>query len=121
MAHWPYNTPAWVRLRKVKLQQQSLCEVCMRRGRLVRANTVDHVLSINAGGHPFPTLDELMSMCTPCHNSKSRNIDQPTGKGVAFKGADVAVVESVKDGVATLRNKRTGIRWQIPATAVKVH
>jgi NMD protein affecting ribosome stability and mRNA decay len=30
-----------------------------------------------------------------------------------------AVVESVKDGVATLRNKRTGIRWQIPATAVK--
>ena len=30
-----------------------------------------------------------------------------------------AVVESVKDGVATLRDKRTGIRWQIPATAVK--
>jgi hypothetical protein len=31
------------------------------------------------------------------------------------------VVESVKDGVATLRDKRTGIRWQIPATAVKAH
>jgi len=32
-----------------------------------------------------------------------------------------AVVESVKDGVATLRDKRTGVRWQIPATAVKAH
>ena len=31
------------------------------------------------------------------------------------------VVELVKDGVATLRDKRTGIRWQIPATAVKAH
>jgi hypothetical protein len=48
MAHWPYNTPQWVRLRKVKLQQQPLCEVCMKRGRLVRANTVDHIVSINA-------------------------------------------------------------------------
>ena len=90
MAHWPYNTPQWLRLRKVKLQQQPLCEVCMRRGRLVPANTVDHIVSIKAGGHPFPTLDELMSMCTSCHNSKSRNTDQPSGKGVAFKGCDTS-------------------------------
>jgi 5-methylcytosine-specific restriction enzyme A len=90
MAHWPYNTPQWVRLRKVKLQQQPLCEVCMKRGRIVRANTVDHIISIKSGGHPFPTLDELMSMCTPCHNSKSRNTDQPTGKGIAYKGCDAS-------------------------------
>jgi 5-methylcytosine-specific restriction enzyme A len=56
----------------------------------VPANTVDHVVSINAGGQPFPTLDELMSMCTPCHNSKTRNTDQATGKGVAFKGCDAS-------------------------------
>jgi hypothetical protein len=31
------------------------------------------------------------------------------------------VVESVKDGVATLRDKRTGVRWQILAKAVKAH
>ena len=42
------------------------------------------------------------------------------GKKLA-KGAEAAVVESVKDGVATLRDKRTGVRWQIPATAVKAH
>jgi len=74
----------------VKLVQQPLCEVCMKRGRLTPANTVDHIVSIKAGGHPFPTLDELMSMCTPCHNSKSRNTDQPTGKGIAYKGCDAS-------------------------------
>jgi len=31
------------------------------------------------------------------------------------------VVESVKDGVATMRDKRTGVRWQILAMAVKTH
>jgi hypothetical protein len=31
------------------------------------------------------------------------------------------MVESVKDGVATLRDKRTGVRWQILARAVKAH
>ena len=90
MAHWPYNTPQWVRLRKVKLQRQPLFEVCMKRGRLVRANTVDHVVSINAGGHPFPTLDELMSCCASCHNSKTNAVDRKEGRGIAYKGCDAS-------------------------------
>ena len=90
MAHWPYNTPAWIRLRKVKLAQQPLCEVCMKRGRLVPANTVDHVVSINAGGHPFPTLEGLMSCCTSCHNSKTNAVDRKEGKGIAFKACDAS-------------------------------
>jgi len=32
-----------------------------------------------------------------------------------------AVVESVKDGVATMRDKHTGVRWQVPAGVVKAH
>ena len=90
MAHWPYNKPQWVRLRKVKLQQQPLCEVCMKRGRLVPANTVDHIVSINAGGHPFPTLDELMSCCASCHNSKTNAVDRKEGRGIAYKGCDAS-------------------------------
>ena len=31
------------------------------------------------------------------------------------------VVEFAKEGVATLRDKRTGVRWQILARAVKAH
>jgi hypothetical protein len=85
-----YRTSAWLQLRKVKLQQQPLCEVCLRRGRLVPANTIDHIVSINAGGEPFPTLDGLMSMCTNCHNSKTNAVDRKEGKGIAFKGCDVS-------------------------------
>ena len=33
----------------------------------------------------------------------------------------VPEVVSVKDGVATLRNKRTGMRWQVPAGVVRPH
>jgi 5-methylcytosine-specific restriction enzyme A len=124
MAHWPYNTPQWLRLRKVKLQQQPLCEVCMKRGRLVPANTVDHVVSINAGGHPFPTLDELMSCCTSCHNSKTNAVDRKEGRGIAYKGCDASglpidpshpfygnskPITPIKDGQAE-RYDRTGTR-----------
>jgi DNA-directed RNA polymerase subunit RPC12/RpoP len=33
----------------------------------------------------------------------------------------VAEVVSVKDGVATLRDKCTGHRWQVPAVVAKAH
>ena len=86
MANWPYNTTAWKRLREVKLQASPLCEPCERRGKLVRANTVDHIKSIASGGDPFPSLDGLMSMCHACHNTKTNAVDRKGGKGIAFKG-----------------------------------
>jgi 5-methylcytosine-specific restriction protein A len=92
MAHPVHRTPEWRRLRLAKLQEQPLCEVCLMRGRVTPANTVDHIVSINAGGDAFPTLDGLMSMCVACHNSKTRRTDQPyaKGDGIAYKGADAS-------------------------------
>jgi 5-methylcytosine-specific restriction endonuclease McrA len=71
-----YNSRAWQRLRRVKLQDTPLCESCSALGRLVPATVVDHRLPISSGGDAFPTLDELMSMCEPCHNYKSRGAGQ---------------------------------------------
>lgn len=87
MADWPYNTAAWRRLRLAKLMVRPLCEPCELVGRLVAANTVDHVSSIASGGEPFPGLDGLMSMCASCHGVKTRAVDQSGGKGIRFKGA----------------------------------
>lgn len=70
MAKWPYNTETWQRLRAVKLQLNPLCEPCGRAGRIVPALLVDHVVAISDGGHPFPSLDGLASMCQHCHNEK---------------------------------------------------
>jgi len=89
MAKWPYNTSTWGNLREAKLRASPVCEPCRRRGQIVRANTVDHVRSIARGGHPFPPLSGLMSMCSSCHSVKTAAVDRKGGTGVAFKGTDV--------------------------------
>ena len=71
MADWPYNTAQWQRLRRAKLNAEPLCQPCDNAGLLTVANTVDHVVPINAGGDPFPALAGLTSMCGPCHGAKT--------------------------------------------------
>ena len=71
MAAWPYNTAAWKRLRRAKLDAQPTCEPCSTAGRLTIANTVDHRVPISAGGPALPGLDGLTSMCGPCHSAKT--------------------------------------------------
>lgn len=88
MAKWPYNTTKWQKLRLAKLAQNPDCEACARRGRIVAANAVDHILSIAKGGHPFPQLDELAALCTSCHSRKTGAVDRAGGSGIAFPGFD---------------------------------
>ena len=71
MADWPYNTANWKRLRKAHLALFPMCEGCEAMGRMVLANTVDHRISVNAGGDPFPSHDGLASYCPSCHGAKT--------------------------------------------------
>ncbi|WP_084636488.1 HNH endonuclease signature motif containing protein [Mesorhizobium sp. WSM3626] len=90
MSRWPYNTAAWQRLRQAKLSTDPLCEACVRREVIEPAIAVDHVVAIEKGGDPFPPIDRLMSLCLPCHNSKTRRVDSADSKGGSrFKGCDV--------------------------------
>lgn len=86
MAAWPYSTAAWQRLRAAKLSADPLCEPCQLRGVQRPATAVDHIVSIASGGHPFPPLIGLRSMCVSCHSIKTAALDRKGGKGVAFKG-----------------------------------
>ena len=72
MATWPYTTQRWQRLRKHKLREHPLCEACLQTGRIEPATAVDHRVRIADGGDPFPALDQLASLCTSCHNTKTR-------------------------------------------------
>jgi 5-methylcytosine-specific restriction protein A len=81
-----YNTARWQQLRALKLSVSPVCEPCARRGRLVQASHVDHIISIASGGDAYPDLDGLMSMCPPCHSIKTNAKDRAGGKGVAYKG-----------------------------------
>jgi 5-methylcytosine-specific restriction protein A len=76
MADWPYNTKQWSVLRRHKLALSPLCEECEDIGKLTVANTVDHVVAIKSGGAPFPGLDELRSLCPPCHGAKTARGDE---------------------------------------------
>jgi len=91
MSKWPYNTASWQRLREAKLSVDPICEVCIRREVVETANVVDHIIAIAKGGEAFPPLSGLMSMCEPCHNTKTNAVDHPNASGFrrAMKGYDV--------------------------------
>ena len=71
MADWPYNTARWQRLREAHLALSPLCIGCKAIGRIVIANTVDHVAPISEGGPAFPAHDGLNSYCASCHGAKT--------------------------------------------------
>jgi len=87
MSVWPYSTRRWERVRKLKMQYEPLCQLCLKQGRIEPAAAVDHVVPINRGGAPFPALDGLMSLCASCHNQKTRH--EQLGEDYAIKGCDV--------------------------------
>lgn len=62
----------WQKLRKLKLQMEPLCRICLANGRAEPATEVDHIIpkpqTENAAMY---TLEELQSLCKSCHSSKS--------------------------------------------------
>lgn len=65
-----YESPAWKRLRHIKLSRQPLCEQCIKENRLTKADMVDHIVEIRDGGSPLD-IDNLQSLCRSCHAVKS--------------------------------------------------
>lgn len=57
----------WVRLRRMKLNEQPLCEECYSQGITEQAVEVHHIMSI--AEYPLLRLDmdNLMSLCKMCH------------------------------------------------------
>jgi 5-methylcytosine-specific restriction enzyme A len=79
MSDWPYNSRRWERLRRLKLQTNSLCEACLQEGEIMPAEVVDHRIPISERGRKerlaveaFLPLDQLASLCASHHNQKTR-------------------------------------------------
>jgi 5-methylcytosine-specific restriction protein A len=96
MSTWPYSTQRWQRLRRLKLRQNPLCEICLQeRAEIVPAIAVDHRIPISKGGRErrlaseaFPALDQLASLCESHHNAKT-NAEQRGEKDYMIKGCDI--------------------------------
>lgn len=65
-----YQSTAWRELRALKIEQSPLCEECQRKGITTLAQVVDHIVPISKGGAKLD-IENLQSLCNPCHNSKS--------------------------------------------------
>ncbi len=68
---------AWRLLREKVLRRDNyLCVNCMVNGYIVEATDVDHIVSKERGGSD--DINNLQSLCSPCHNEKTAKEDSKT-------------------------------------------
>ena len=70
----------WERYRKAALRRDAyLCVSCRQSGRITYAKEVDHIIRAADGGSN--RVDNLQSLCGPCHSAKTR--DENRGHSMA--------------------------------------
>lgn len=78
-----YTTKRWRELRRVQLENEPLCRMCEKHGKIVEANVVDHVEPHGGDMHKFWS-GPFQSLCGPCHNSHKQRLE----KGGGVMGCD---------------------------------
>lgn len=69
----------WRKVRAVKLQNDPLCEHCAKNNKITIATMVHHVMTINERPDLRLVLDNLESICAPCHAAIHRDMKhEPT-------------------------------------------
>ena len=66
-----YDSPAWRKVRQLKMNRSPFCEICSAKNRFAKAGVVDHIVEIRDGGAPLD-LENLQSLCRACHNQKTK-------------------------------------------------
>lgn len=74
-----YNSTQWRKLRDYKIKLNPLCEECLKHNALTPAKIADHKTEINDGGEKLD-LDNLRSLCIPCHNTKTSKAKKERNK-----------------------------------------
>jgi hypothetical protein len=69
-----YQLEAWRRRRRLQLQAEPLCRMCLEHGITKPATIADHIRKHGGEFTRFMT-DPLQSLCGHCHNSHKRKIE----------------------------------------------
>jgi 5-methylcytosine-specific restriction protein A len=75
-----YNTPRWKRLRKFKVTENPICEVCAEKGITHVVEEVHHKIpfDINEINEDLAyDYDNLISLCITCHKEAHEKLHQP--------------------------------------------
>jgi len=67
-----YSSAAWQHLRTLKRVMNPLCQDCEEAGRITPVESVDHVVPITVRPDLRLVLENLRSLCTACHDAKTR-------------------------------------------------
>ena len=74
-----YNTQQWKNLRKVKLQSNPVCEMCLEAGKISPTEEIHHITPILSGKDELEMMDlafnydNLISLCKECHHKIHNN------------------------------------------------
>jgi 5-methylcytosine-specific restriction protein A len=71
-----YKTPRWQKLRQWKLSRHPLCQWCENLDRTTAATEVHHDIPHKGDHGRFYDANNLVSLCTPCHNSEAQGIER---------------------------------------------
>ena len=71
-----YDSAQWKKIRAMQLRQEPICYICN-----AIATHVDHDVEIKDGGSKTD-MENLKSMCLPCHNRKTNRTKKQRGGGV---------------------------------------
>ena len=63
-----YGTQLWKNRRAHQLRVEPLCRLCMEQGRITPATVADHI-EPHLGDYNKFVLNELRSLCAPCHDA----------------------------------------------------
>lgn len=79
-----YLSPEWRNLREYQLAKDPFCAICKVNSRFVQATCVHHKVEIEDDAEKALEINNLMSLCKPCHSritfSKSMKGNIPKNK-----------------------------------------
>lgn len=68
-------TATWDRFSYNYRRRHPFCAECERRGRVVSADVVDHIVPLEGGGPKFDP-ENLQPLCHECHNGWKRELEE---------------------------------------------
>lgn len=68
-----YDTPQWRKMSKRQLAKDPLCAMCLVD---TPATVADHIIPHHDDRKVFFDVDNLQSLCAPCHNSRKKMIEK---------------------------------------------
>ena len=92
----PYNSTYWQKTRDRKLKLNPLCEICLRMGRLTKSTEVDHIKPWIKAETFYCSIQNLQSLCKPCHSRKTALEKARKAKQLLQKEPDIEKIKARK-------------------------